>query len=88
MNREFAKMIVDNTDTWDERLSVRDGYSGRSMYGKETCGIVYDNLGDLMRGIAQTAADLAFEDESRLEDFMEELENIRLDNMGLSMIVY
>lgn len=77
MRKEIAEIIAEQ----DPDLEART-YSGRGMFGEETHGIVYDNLGDVLDAIISASINY--------HDLMVDasLSNIRTDNMGLSMIMY
>ncbi len=62
--------------------TVRYGYSGRGMYGKECVGIVIPYPSEWIEIINERSEDL-FSD-----DVWYELESYSMDNMGLDYIVY
>ena len=75
MTTEQANEIADNCAV---DVEVREGYSGRGMYGKEVTGLVVESASDLI-AIGYAAAEAAIE----LSDLPH-----RTDSMGRSIIVY
>lgn len=73
MDIEDAKQIVKFLEEDDAEVSLREGYSGRGMYGKTTAGIVVDTIGFVYYAMGRLGL-----------EFVE----LREDNMGLSYIVY
>jgi hypothetical protein len=70
---------------------VYENYSGRSMYGKTTTGIVSDAAGPVISYFIITAALEIYEDELENYQIMDEVFEIipkRYDSMGLSTIYY
>lgn len=68
---------------------IRDDYSGRGMFGKSEHAVVFDNHTDFHRALVFAAFELgqdgSFEDP---ESFLLDLGNLRLDSMGLGIVVY
>ena len=62
-----------------------DGYSGRFMYGRKCPGIVCD---DPMNTLLDLMVYLGDEAPGNLYDAREKLGNAKMDNMGLSRIIY
>lgn len=82
MNIKTAEFLVENAC---RDATVRERYSGRGMYGKETCGVVTDDAFQLVVDALQSAIKGFFdEDEAQELDFT----NLRIDNMGLDWIIY
>lgn len=98
MKIEIAKLLAKAAETLCLEAEVREDYSGRGMYGKQTAAIVFDQMGELMAIVAkasQYAADTTeYEDEegNRIpdtDDLIEEVQKFRFDSMGRSsQIVY
>ena len=90
MKLEFAKLIVKAGSDMgydDECMSVREAYSGRGMYGRETAGVVFDSLGKLLAAVAH-ATECMITDEDDAGDLISDLEKCRTDNMGRDTILY
>lgn len=76
-------------------IEVREGYSGRGMFGRQTAGIVFACQGDLLRAVALAAVRVnednedAHGDEDRLslDEFLDGLPTSQ-DSMGHSGIAY
>lgn len=91
MNIEMAKAIVE-AGSEDETLDieVRESYSGRSSYGKETTGLVCADYATFIRAIAAYSF-LIGDNEGdygtyyELQDFLREM---KWDNMGRQIIIY
>lgn len=64
---------------------IRSDYSGRGMYGKTTYAIVTNNMGNFVAAVASAAVEMVPELQA---GFVEDMQNLRLDNMGLGMIAY
>ena len=81
MRIEVANLLADYCGG-----EVREAYSGRGMLGKETAGIVVNDIGELFEEFVRNATDIALEAGSReidLSDF-----RLRWDGMGRQIIVY
>lgn len=82
MTKEAAELIA--AQSFDG-LTVREKYSGRAMYGKETTGVVgsnrdfYEALGDAV---------LNNKDFGNRKILAEAIKSLRIDHMGLRMIYY
>ena len=87
MQRELADFIIqacENCDTFFEDMpTIRENYSGRGMYGKETTAIVCQNIMPVMAAIACELNDTA---ELWLLDFSK-IRHLKMDSMGRSSIV-
>lgn len=99
MTKDMAEFLVEVTESLgNQEISLREGYSGRGMYGKETCGVVVENILQLFSDILEYARD-------NINDYMGEgsdgeqfktwdgkmipqVENFRMDNMGRQYIIY
>ena len=95
MKKQHADMIQEAANVIGLDVETRDDYSGRSMYGKEVSAVVGD-LGDIMACVAQAMKSLmedletAKEDDSHPDpdDFIDDLRNTSIDNMGRSYVIY
>ncbi len=83
MQLKTAKAIVKAAEEMDLTVTLREGYSGRGMYGKTTTGVVGSHS-DVMKAIAAAAMDCKKEDQ---EEFLEDMD-LATDSMGRSMIFY
>lgn len=91
MQKVIAEAIVEAMEEQGHEASVREGYSGRGMFGKETTGIVADSVGTVMRAILSDV----LEESSIIRQVAEEndispldIDGISIDSMGLDTIIY
>lgn len=84
MNKEVAKAIVSAAQEGFFDIELIKDYSGRGMYGKTTCGVVmsYDGWKST---VAEATSKLSGD---ARENFINELKNIRTDNMGKFQYIY
>ncbi len=75
MDADIAYELEDLATDMDIELEVREGYSGRGMYGETTTGVVINSELELGWLLAKLGYDTF--DAPR-----------RLDNMGLRLIAY
>jgi hypothetical protein len=82
MDAPIAKALFDALeDQGCHEISFRDSYSGRGMYGKETCGISGEfGWGD----IARAWANVCVQDDTFNPDDLD----FTWDAMGLGTIIY
>jgi len=76
----FFKEALDNDGV--SPVEIRDGYSGRGMYGEQTFAIVVDDVCDLIPALLRQAQ----EDPESVPDFS--LFKLRQDSMGLGIVLY
>lgn len=90
--KEFvAKAIANALEEEGTRVSIREDYSGRGMYGKTTFGVVAPDWAVLIRAVATAAVSIAennTDDSPDPHDFAREMGKLRWDNMGYDIIVY
>lgn len=87
MNRDTAELIVEALHNYGEdEAELYEDYSGRGMYGRNTTGVVVENTGAILPAVVEYLRDNVCEecDWDGIPDF----ESMRLDNLGLSYIVY
>lgn len=91
MKLKTAQAIIEAAETNSFEMELREGYSGRGMFGKTTVGIVYKNLGDLLTATAEAAVELYRKDQedngSRFDKFIVDIPD-NTDSMGLDSIIY
>ena len=88
MDTELKEAILDALTEleWNDECSIRWGYSGRAMYGKECVGIVADDVDAVVERVGELAVmNLMNEDEDAVYEF---IRTARYDQMGLSEIAY
>lgn len=69
----------------DDEVRIFDGYSGRSMYGEETTGIIVPSTGYLMQVMLEAAEEIA---EAQQNGEISAREEFRIDDIGFDTIVY
>lgn len=79
MDYNIAKLIVDHGEG---DLELREEYSGRGMFGKETTGITSPNWDIFVKSCISAT----IEDPERMETLFDE--TISTAQMGLDMIIY
>lgn len=87
MKKTTADLLVSAAEDNDIDLEVYDNYSGRGMYGTKTCGVV-GNLRDLIASVAIASREFKDEESYSHEDFVDDLQNMRTDNLGRDFIYY
>lgn len=93
MDRELAEALVQVLEDEGIDASLRESYSGRGMYGKETAGVVLDgDVTDILRAVINNAT-VFVQEEDEPVDFFDLCEkfsvgNLRQDSMGLRVIIY
>lgn len=86
MTKEQAQFLYDAGDDSGLDVKIRDDYSGRGMFGKETCAIEGDfSMGELLCAVIEY---VRFLDEEEREEIPEMPRSFREDSMGLGIIIY
>ncbi len=83
MTEEQAKFFVEACEEDSIEVDHRTGYSGRCMYGKETHGIVIEDIGLLLGAAMRKMSHEAVGFETLFDIF-----EPKMDSMGLGTIVY
>ncbi len=99
MRPETAKVIIEAAKEMGKEVTLRDDYSGRGMYGKQTAAVI-GRQNDIIVCIARAGVVLGAHEEARennadqeenqfidSDDFLEDIEKLRWDNMGRDDIV-
>lgn len=84
MKKQTVKAIIEASEDLGLELERDNDYSGRGMYGASTEG-VEGNFRSFVAAVAQAAKGLKGDAHS---EFVRDLENLRIDNMGLDYIFY
>lgn len=82
MDIDVAKELVD----WNPDLQLREDYSGRAMYGRQTAAIVADSDHEFYEAVDAINQERVNNDGYDAE--LISVANIRKDNMGLSFVYY
>jgi hypothetical protein len=95
MKKAMAEFIAEKLeDMTGEKHSIREGYSGRGMFGSETFGIVCDSPMQVLDVVMECLlnGELDEDDIEELNDKLDEERGpntgFRFDGMGLQYIVY
>lgn len=101
MNKETAQFLVEVTDYYgNQEATIRENYSGRGMYGRETVAIVVDSFGQLLADVLNYIRD-NIGDYRDAEDgykvttwegsnlnLIEEIGQFSVDSMGHGVVIY
>jgi hypothetical protein len=88
MKLEVAQKIVEAADMIGLDVQIREGYSGRGMFGKSTTGLVGSKT-DIVRSIAKAAFEIgaySLDPGADFEEFYDELD-LTWDNMGKDHLI-
>lgn len=90
MDLEAARALKKAADELEVELEIREGYSGRGMYGKETTAVVVGRVTDLISLATHAALSLEQGGHSfRADSLVGLLSELSVDNMGRTdVIVY
>jgi hypothetical protein len=86
---KFLKRVTE--DQGNQECDIRESYSGRGMYGRETVGIVVDSLPQLLTDVLNYVSSNIQDDPIMVEWGGDEVPNFNrfsTDNMGRSTILY
>lgn len=85
MEKAVAELLAEMSDG-----EVREGYSGRGMFGRVTCGVVLDSMSNLVVALLENAEEVAERVESMEEEGIYLPDSLRTDSMGMGMgiIIY
>ena len=84
MTKKTMQFLSEGLNNLGIEHECRENYSGRYMYGTTTCGIVLDNVTNLICAVA-SACDCGH---VVPEDLLDNDEGFNTDSMGMSTIVY
>ncbi len=91
MKLETAKILVEASKELNLKFDLREHYSGRGMYGRETTAIVLENFTDMFGAVAIATKNVLEEDQKNgtdgFVDFAEDL-GFRSDSMGKGWVIY
>lgn len=83
MTKEQAEFIVNALEYDGQEGELYEGYSGRGMMGKETCGVVFEH-----ESILFTSVMTYLKENPEMVRQIPDFEKIRSDNMGPEIIWY
>lgn len=86
MNKGTLEILLRGAQSLDLETEGRFKYMGRGAL-QETCAIVLKSAGHLAAIAASEAAGMG-QDHDLLEEFLEDLKEVRLDCLGLKLVVY
>lgn len=92
MTKEFAQFLVEVTEhCGNQEIDLREGYSGRGMYGRETCSVVVNSPLQLITDMTEyIRTNLGDDDNGNfpwLGGEVPEPEVLRMDSMGRDSVV-
>ncbi len=84
MTKELADLLTEDMG------EIRDDYSGRGMYGTQTYAVSFDSESDFRTSALSAAFALGeqAETDDDVYDHLEALKLLRMDSMGLGIVVY
>lgn len=91
MKSEIQRILENANEELGENTFLCRSYSGRGMYGSKCLGVVVDSdqIGSLFAELVRGTPEEDEEDwHNRRECLTNEIESMRMDNMGLSVIIY
>lgn len=87
MNLTTARVLVEAGYDIGVDVALYEGYSGRGMFGKVTDAVTVSNLADFAAVAAKAGINLERSREDETE-FLEDLQKLRQDSLGRSIIIY
>jgi trehalose-6-phosphate synthase len=101
MTKEFAQFLVKAAEHCGtvEDIQIRESYSGRGMYGQETCAVIVSSytggMGELLLNVVQyikeKIEDMSLRELENSTDFIpdiSDLKTLQTDSMGHGMVIY
>lgn len=89
MTKEQAKFFVNASEyCGNQDIELRENYSGRGMFGFETCGVVVNNLTQLMCDAIQYVKETALDGNVEVLEKIPDFQGFRTDNMAMDTIIY
>jgi hypothetical protein len=85
MTKAQAEFLFEACENAGIECEIREGYSGRGMYGEETYGIVLKNPVDLVSAVIEHMRGIT---DSREMVAVPLFRALRVDGMGRDFIVY
>lgn len=80
----IANKIVESCSGYfNEDPSIREKYSGRGMFERETCGLIFSSLNDAFLAFALFGRYASSDDVDDLS-----CQGLKWDNMGMNIIIY
>lgn len=84
MQKKTAVALRNAAEELGVDIEMDKDYSGRGMFGDTTYAVTLSGIASLATLIAVAARDL----ETGHEDFVEDMQNLRSDNMGREYVYY
>lgn len=95
MTKETADYLVMVSEhCGNQEADLREDYSGRCMYGQETCAIVVDSQTQLIADLIQFMADNVCDTNEGEENQgwcggpIPDISSLRIDSMGRDVVIY
>lgn len=86
MKQETCELLKQASDKYDGELEIYESYSGRGMFGKETCGVTVLDEKEFLRIVMNVLIDM--EDKDNREQFADDVYNYCKDTLGRNLIIY
>ena len=94
MTKELAEFLKEASENAGNECEIYETYSGRGMFGRTTCGVVVDSVGQLLSDVLGYVSECIGEDDEGNPvhwdggKFPDEVGEFRTDNMAMQTIVY
>ena len=89
MKESLANAMAEAANELGIDIDINETYSGRSIYGQTTHGVILDNFNALLMIVAIIGRDLLnSDDKDSYEEILRDLKRLRSDNIGHSLIYY
>lgn len=95
MTKDFADFLVMVCEhCGNQEADLRENYSGRGMYGAETCAIVVNSQTQLISDLVQFMADNVCDTNEGQENQgwcggpIPDVDSLRIDSMGRGVVIY
>ena len=94
MDTKLAETLVQVCENNGMDVSLRESYSGRGMYGKDTTGVVINDgdVQDILIAVINNATSFIAEEHDPVFLYIKEakftVHNLKVDTMGRGIILY
>jgi hypothetical protein len=89
MTKQQANFLVAATQhCGNQEAELRENYSGRGMYGRETFGVVLCDVSALLGDCIQYVKEAGLDGNFGILEYIPDIVSFRTDNMGMHTIIY
>jgi hypothetical protein len=88
MDKKLAEKIVEVVSDSDIFARIYEDYSGRGAFGKATTGVVCNSFGDVLAAVISNAGEFCEDEDGGYPEAIFNVDNLRMDSLGLSTIIY